>query len=247
MALKGMVTMNLKRLFFVFTLSTLTINSFAADAKFVPYGKADKFESEIARFEKRDQKNPPAPNGIVVVGSSSIGMWHSHIKQDLAPLTIIPRGFGGSNMNDLLHYAERVIVPYQPRAVVIYEGDNDIAQRVAPQRVADTFAKLVNTIHQQLPDCRIYVLSVKPSPKRTSHWPNMQRVNQLLEAQSREDPNITYVDVATAMFDELGKPNSALYRKDRVHMSREGYLIWTQVLKPILIEKELEYEPSYQS
>src|SRR5687767_15921673 len=106
--------------------------------------------------------------------------WHSTIKQDLAPLPVIPRGFGGSNMNDALHYVDRVVTRYRPRAVVIYEGDNDIGMGIAPERVRDTFVKFVNSVHRQLPETRIYVISIKPSPKRWELWGKVVEANRLL-------------------------------------------------------------------
>jgi len=95
------------------------------------YGNA-KYEKEIQDFESADRKQFPPPGAIVCIGSSSMKGWHSTIVNDLAPLTIIPRGFGGSSMNDALHYVDRIVIPYKPRAVAVYEGDNDIADGISP-------------------------------------------------------------------------------------------------------------------
>lgn len=106
-------------------------------------------------------------------------------------------------MNDALHYADRIVLPYKPRAVVLYEGDNDIAQNISPQKIADTFRQLlVEKIHKKLPECRIYFLSIKPSIRRWDMWPEMQETNRLIGSQCKEDKRLTYVDVASGMLDE---------------------------------------------
>ncbi len=206
------------------------------------YGPNDRYEQEIVRFEKREQAKPSPQGAIVFIGSSSIGYWSSTVRDDMAPLSVISRGFGGSNMNDALHYADRIVLPYKPRAVVLYEGDNDIAQKVGPARIADTFDKFVAKIHASLPDCRIYVMSIKPSIGRWSHWSRMQATNELLKQRAENNPLLTYVDVATPMFGEDGKPRRELFKEDMIHMQRAGYIVWRDTLKPVLLKNELQYE-----
>ncbi len=168
--------------------------------------------------------------------------WHKTIKNDLAPLTLIPRGFGGSNMNDALHYADRIVLPYKPRAVVLYEGDNDTAQGVSPKRIADTFQKLADKIHGELPECRIYFLAIKPSISRWHMWPRMKEANGLIATKCTKDKRLTFVDVASGMLDDKGTPEKTIFKKDNLHMTRDGYVIWRDTLKPILIESELQFE-----
>lgn len=201
-----------------------------------------KFEEAIQHFEVADKKQPPPQDGIVCIGSSSMVGWHDDIKSDLAPLTIIPRGFGGSNMNDALYFADRIVLPYKPRAVVIYEGDNDVAQSISPQKVADTFQAFVEKVHKELPNCRIYFLSIKPSILRWHMWPEMSEANGLIAAKCQEDKRLTFVDVASSMLDEEGKPREEFFQEDNLHMTRAGYLMWKDALRPILIQSELQYE-----
>jgi len=168
--------------------------------------------------------------------------WHETIRTDLAPLTIIPRGFGGSNMNDALYYADRIVLPYKPRAVVLYEGDNDIAQGIYPSKIADTFIDLVKKIHIELPQCRIYFLSIKPSISRWKMWGKMEESNGLIAKECAKDNKLMYVDVASAMLNEAGNPKEEIFLADNLHMNKLGYEIWTTILKPILLEAELRYE-----
>ena len=123
-----------------------------------------RFEEAILAFEAEAKASMPPEGAILVTGSSSIRRWSS-MEADLAPLTVIPRGFGGSAMADVLHYVDRLIIPYKPRAVVIYEGDNDTGMfGVPPMTIAGELKQIIGTIHQALPETRIYVMSVKPRP-----------------------------------------------------------------------------------
>ena len=200
------------------------------------YGDPARFEDAIRQFEKQDATNPPPAGAIVCTGSSSMRMWHKLIHQDLAPLPIVARGFGGSNMNDLLTFADRIVIAYRPRAVVIYEGDNDIAQGIDPAAIRDKLVALVEKIHAQLPKVRIYCLAVKPSIARWKLWPKMQQANQLLAAQCQRDERLTFVDVAREMLDAQGQVKTDLFIADGLHMNRKGYVIWRDTLRPILVQ-----------
>ena len=207
------------------------------------YPSPERFEKHIQRFESADRELPPPTDAILCVGSSSMRGWHETIRNDLAPLTLIPRGFGGSNMNDVLHYADRVVLPYKPRAIVLYEGDNDIAQRIAPGKVADTFRAFVTKVQEVFPDCRIYFLSIKPSIRRWSLWPRMKEANSLINAECTRDKRLTFVDVASGMLDDEGNPRKEIFKEDNLHMMRGGYEIWRDALRPILLKGELRFEP----
>jgi lysophospholipase L1-like esterase len=206
------------------------------------YPSPERFADAIAAFTAADEEEMPPRKAIVCTGSSSMRGWHKDIYDDLAPLTVIPRGFGGSNMNDVLHYADRIILPYKPRAVILYEGDNDIALGIAPAPIAQTFRALVEKIHAQLPETRIYFLSIKPSISRWHMWPRMQEANALIADECAADERLVYVDVAAGMLDEEGKPRADIFKEDKLHMNRRGYEIWRDILRPIIIKAEWPHE-----
>jgi lysophospholipase L1-like esterase len=106
----------------VLALVCLTVGGIAED-------KTDfkKWEKEIAAFEIKDKEKARPKNGIV------------------------NRGFGGSQIADSVHFADRLIVKYQPRLVIFYAGDNDIAAGKSPEQVSEDFKSLVNVIHKDLP------------------------------------------------------------------------------------------------
>ncbi|MCG8584210.1 MAG: GDSL-type esterase/lipase family protein [Pirellulales bacterium] len=201
------------------------------------YPNPKRFEWAIEAYEKLDAKKLPKPGGIVCVGSSSMRLWKT-LEKDLAPLPVIQRGFGGSNMNDVLHFADRVILPYKPRAILLYEGDNDIASGVESTAIAETFNKLVAKLREELPKLRIYVISAKPSPRRWKLWPKYMETNKLLKAACDADPRMTYIDVASPMLGEDGKPKPDIFIIDKLHMNAKGYKLWKDAVRPVLIAGE---------
>ena len=203
-----------------------------------------RFEDAIQHFEAQDKVNPPPRGAIVLTGSSSITRWNDRSVEDLAPLTVVPRGFGGSVMNDVLHYLDRVVIKYQPRAVVIYEGDNDTdASRALPKAlILDQLSQIVARIHKALPETRIYVLSVKPSVRRWSVWPQAQDVNAGYRQIADNDPLVYYVDVATPFLDANGNVMTDVFVDDNLHHNELGTLIWGSAIRAALMPQEARHE-----
>ncbi len=202
------------------------------------------FEKDMQQFAKQDSETSPPLNAVLCVGSSSMKGWHKTIKEDLAPLTVIPRGFGGSNMNELLYYTDRAVLPYKPRAILVYEGDNDIPQGISPEKVKDTFLLFVKKVHSELPEARIYFISIKPSESRWKFWEKAKEANKLIELECSKDKRLTFIDVAAGMIDANGQVKKELFLNDKLHMNRQGYLLWKDIVGKVLIEKEKQYEPS---
>ena len=202
-----------------------------------------RFEQTIQEFEAADRDSPPPDGAIVVTGSSSIRRWHPTITRDLAPLTVIPRGFGGSTMADALYYIDRLAIAYKPRAVVIYEGDNDTgAYGVPAETIVAQFEAIVDRIHALLPHVRVYALSVKPSVSRWAVWSEAQKTNQLLELVCAKNDLLTYIDIATPMLDAQGHVRTDIFVEDDLHLNAKGNEIWAGVLRAVLMKHEGRYE-----
>lgn len=202
-----------------------------------------RFEDSILRFEAQDKASPPPANAIVLTGSSSIMYWNEDSPSDLAPLTVIPRGFGGSVMNDLLHYLDRVALVYKPRAVLIYEGDNDTGRNNIPNdMIMSQLEQIIGRIHTELPQTRIYVLSVKPSVARVASWPIAQDLNARYKALADSDPLVTYIDVATPFLKADGTVMTDIFVQDNLHLNEKGYDIWAAAIREVLMEHEARYE-----
>lgn len=201
-----------------------------------------RFEDTIKAFEAQDRMQPPPKGAIVLTGSSSIARWNDQAVAALAPLTVIPRGFGGSIMADVLHYIDRVAIAYQPRAILIYEGDNDTAYEIAEGTIVSQFEQTVAKIHKALPQTRIYVLSVKPSVLRQNVWKNAEMVNAGLERVAERDPLVYYVDVATPFLNDDGSVMTDIFVADNLHLNDLGNSIWGASIKAALMPREARLE-----
>jgi lysophospholipase L1-like esterase len=193
------------------------------------------FESEIRAYEDVDRQSAPEPGAIVFVGSSSIRFWSS-LEEDFAPLRVLNRGFGGAHFIHVVHNTPRIVLPYAPRAVVVYAGDNDIGAGTSIEEVVAGYRKFVDLIHAELPTTAIYYLPIKPSKLRWGLWPQMSLANAEIEAIANSDPRLHYLDVATPLLGADGKPRDDVFRLDGLHLSAEGYTAWTEVVRPVLIE-----------
>jgi lysophospholipase L1-like esterase len=199
---------------------------------------AAKWEPDIEKFEQADKANPPKPGMIVFAGSSSFARW-STLVDDMKPLEVINRGFGGSQMSDLDYYATRIVNVYQPKAVVVYEGDNDLAlaSPKTPEMVATGFRQFVQIVRGDLPDTWIYFISIKPSKLRWNEWPKMKAANAMIQDFARTQKRVEYIDVASAMFDAQGNLPADLFVADGLHPTPKCYALWTSIIKPVLLTR----------
>jgi hypothetical protein len=191
------------------------------------------FESEIEAFVEADRAQPPEPGRIVFYGSSSIRFWSS-LEADMAPLPVLNRGFGGAQLSHLVHNAPRIVIPYAPRAVVVYAGDNDIGAGKSATAVVADFEALVALLWTSLPELDVYFLSIKPSRLRWSQWPEMARANDAIRALADADPRLHFIDVGRVLLGPDGTPSRDFFRFDGLHLNAAGYAAWTSVVAPVL-------------
>lgn len=196
---------------------------------------SERWEKSIAAIEKADKARPPAKGGVFFCGSSSIVRWD--LKKSFPDLPAYNRGFGGSQIADSTHFAPRLVLPYEPRAVVFYAGDNDLAGGKEPEKVRDDFMAFAKVVHDALPKTTIFFLSIKPSVARWKLYDAMRRANALVEAECKKDARLVYVDVGAAMLRD-GKPRPELLADDGLHLSPEGYAEWTKTVRPLIAPKK---------
>jgi lysophospholipase L1-like esterase len=194
---------------------------------------ADRSEPEIRRFEESDRVTPPPTGGIVFVGSSSIRLWRS-LDTDFPGLPVINRGFGGSTFPEAIHYLSRIVLPYRPRTIVVYEGDNDLTFNWGPGQVASDYRTFVRLVRDSLPNTRIVFISLKPSPSRWHLVDQQREANRLVRRIVARDTLQTYVDVFTPMLGANGRPRPELFVADSLHMTPAGYAIWRTQVAPHL-------------
>jgi lysophospholipase L1-like esterase len=199
-------------------------------------GRVEYWESTIRKFEQSDRIHPPRPGVIVFTGSSSIRFWDTLV-EDMKPLDVVNRGFGGSQIADVNYYAHRIVTVYRPRAVVLYAGSNDLLLGKSPSEVRDDFKRFVEIIHAEMPETWIYFVSIKPTTLFRFKWPATKETNRLIEEFSRTQHRVEFIDVSSALLDAQGKPRPGYLKWDGLHPNRKCYDLMTSIIKPILIKR----------
>ena len=194
----------------------------------------NRFEAAILAFETADEEDPIDPGVILFVGSSSVVMWKS-LAEDLPGHRVLNRGFGGSNFNDLIHYADRVIYPYRPKAVFVYEGDNDIAAGTTPKDVYRSAKQLRRMIADELgKEVPVVFISPKPSVARWELKEAYEEANARLAKFAARKDDTYFVDVWTPALQDDGTVRSDIFVADNLHMNAKGYDIWEAAIKPMV-------------
>jgi len=194
-----------------------------------------RWQRSLAAFDQADREKPPASNGVLFVGSSSIRLWTRLAEDFRDQPVLINRGFGGSTMADCNLLARQLVVRYRPRQVLVYAGDNDLAEGRTPLQVLQNFAQFANTVRAELPATRIGYITIKPSPSRAALLPRIRETNHIVEAYLRTQANTDYIDIHTPMLGADGRPRAELFRPDMLHMNEAGYRIWQSVIGPHLM------------
>lgn len=191
------------------------------------------FEPEIARFESSDRVSPAMQDGVVFVGSSSFRLW-PNVAADFPGASVINRGFGGSTLADVVTMTPRIVLPYRPRLVVLYAGDNDLAAGRTPVDVLASYEQFVALVRRTLPSTRIAFVSIKPSPSRWALIERMRIANRLVREVIARDTLQRYVDVFTPMLRADGRPRPELFGPDSLHMTPAGYALWRERLSTVV-------------
>jgi len=195
------------------------------------------FYNDIRNFKRHDSANFPPKQAILFIGSSSFTKWVD-VQNYFPGHVIINRGFGGSSLPDVILYANDIIFPYQPRQVVIYCGENDIAgaDSITGTVVFDRFKQLFQLIRDSLPEVAVAFVSMKPSPSRQKLWPKMIEGNTLIKNYLKTKPHTAFMDVYHKMFNRDGTVKKDIFTEDNLHMNAEGYKIWQKIIEPYLLK-----------
>jgi acetyl esterase/lipase/lysophospholipase L1-like esterase len=193
------------------------------------------WEKEIATLEASDKTNAPPENAVMFLGSSTIRLWKT-LAQDFAPTPIINRGFGGSEIADATHFADRLVFPHAPRQIIFRSGGNDLWAGKSPTEVCADFKTFVATVHAKLPETEIVFLSWNHSPSRWAGAARERALNQLIEHYAASQPRVKYLDVSAVSLDANGQPRPELFVSDRLHFNAAGYQILAERVRPHLAQ-----------
>lgn len=204
----------------------------SASEVFAQQPTGNRWEKEIEAFERQDAKQMPPENAVLFVGSSSIRLWK--LAESFPDLDVINRGFGGSQLADAVFFAERIVIAYRPRLVVLYAGDNDLAAGKKPRQVLADFKQFATKVKAALPETRIAYLSIKPSIKRRALIDQIRETNAAIRKYVSQEERLSYVDMFQPMLTADGEPRPELFQADGLHLNAEGYKLWAMALRPTL-------------
>lgn len=192
-----------------------------------------KWQKDMEAFARQDATNAPVKGGIVFTGSSSIRRWET-LGEDFPDHRVLNRGFGGSELFDAVNYFDHLVGPHRPRLIVVYAGGNDLNAGKTPERVAADFQSFIALVKRKLPGTRVAYISVAGNPARWKQVEEVRETNRRIEALTKADPQLTFINVFDAMLGPDGQPKPDIFVADRLHMNAKGYAIWKEIVGPYL-------------
>ena len=194
---------------------------------------AAKFEAKVVEYEAADRVTPPPKDAILFAGDSQFYRWKT-IREDLPGYTLINRGIDSFQFRDLNRYAERIVIPYAPRLIVLHVGGNDVHNGRTPAQVLEDFKTFIGLVRAKLPAVPIIYSSITPGPGRWDEAPQRQEANRLIREYVATRTDLKFVDLWDAMLTTDGRPREDLWVADRVHPNHAGYLLRVQLTRPLL-------------
>jgi lysophospholipase L1-like esterase len=156
----------------------------------------------------------------------------------LPDYTVINRGIDSLETSDLVHYADRLVLPYKPRLIILHIGGNDVHAGKSPEQVLADFQAFVAKVRAVMPDVPIAFSSTTPGPARWAEADKRKATNQIIRDYIATQPNLLYINLWDAMLTPDGKPREDLWVADRVHPNHDGYLLRVKIMRPILGEPD---------
>jgi len=199
------------------------------------FGDPNAWEASILQFEKEEKISPSVPDGILFIGSSTFTLWKT-LENDMTPLKVVNRGFGGSRMADMSKYYNRMVLPCNPKAIVLFAGTNDISGRkpATTQEIFQGYLSFIQHVRETLPKAQVYYVAITPTPSRWKYWEIAREVNKLIREYTEKNVNLHFIDPTTKFLGSDGKPIRSLFRVDKLHPNEKGYRVLTDTIKPIL-------------
>jgi lysophospholipase L1-like esterase len=196
-----------------------------------------QYEPAFKKFARDDQANPPMPGGILFVGSSIFRQWDT-LRDNMAPLPVLNRAFGGSRTSDQLARFSQVVLTYSPKVIVYYCGSNDLKAGDTPEDPAEIFARFKSfsdRVREKLPDTWLLFVSSTRSPDRVHRWEQVDHYNALARAHCNSTPQHQFIDINPGLVDASGHPRLDIYQDDKLHFLPMAYPeIFTPIIKPVL-------------
>jgi GDSL-like Lipase/Acylhydrolase family len=190
------------------------------------------WEKDIQKFEQLDKSEKYSQESVLFAGSSSIRLWTT-LESDMSPYPVIQRGYGGARLSDFAVYAGRIFAPHPCRAIVLFIA-NDITgseSDKSPGEIAALFRYVLKTIRKTHPDTPVFWIAVTPTAARWSVWDKIQKASSRIKKICEHYSNTWFIRTDFAFLDEKGNPRTELFIDDKLHLNREGYAVWTAIIK----------------
>ena len=198
-----------------------------------------RFEKDVKAYEAADKAEPPPQGEILLVGDSQFFRWKT-LREDLPGYTIVNRGVDSFQFSDVIEFADRIVLPYKPRLIVLHVGGNDIHTGKSPDRVLADFKTFVAQVRQTLPDVPIVFSSLTPSPARWDEADRRRQANKLVQDYIATQANLHFIDLWNAMLAPDGQPREDIWVADRIHPNHAGYQIRVKLMLPLLGKSDQE-------
>jgi len=190
-----------------------------------------RWEKALAAFEQADRANPPPKGAVLFVGSSTIVRWAT-LAQDSPATTVLNRGFGGNQIKDSTHFAERMIFPYEPSAIFLRAGGNDINAGWPVEEVFADFQAFVAKVRGRFPKIPITYIGLTPTIRRREQIAAGNRLNDLIAAYCQTTPGLTFIEGRDLSLDPAGNVRADVFVADMLHFNEAGYRLLTDRVRP---------------
>ena len=197
------------------------------------WSKDDTFIDEINEFKRLDNENFPEEGKILFTGSSSIRFWDS-LEEDMEPLEVLNRGFGGAQISHVIHHFEDIVKPYNPKAIVFFCGTNDLTALKTPEKTVHDFKKFLNLVRNEFGNIKVYVIGIKPTVDRLYLDKEERIFNNLISSLADDNAYLEYINIWDPMLNQDGTRMPELFIEDGLHMNEKGYEIWTKKVRESL-------------
>ncbi len=185
------------------------------------------FENDIRELEEKAKAGNFMP-GSVFVGSSSIQMW-STLAQDFPMTNVLNLGLRGATLAACTWFFERLVLPFNPKSLILYGGDNDLGQERHPEEVFIYFQQFVSLVRKYLGNTPLAFISIKPSLARWNVNERIQFTNELIKKETeKENRGLYFIDIYQSMLNEHNFPRSELYLENGLHINKMGYKLWCE-------------------
>jgi lysophospholipase L1-like esterase len=210
-------------------LFAMGVMSYGLQQPVRPIGFADT----IQQFLDQDKTSPPPQDAILFIGSSIFRQW-ADLRKQMAPLPVFNRAFGGSRTWEVLHYMDKIVLPYKPRIIVYYCGSNDVDFGAPAPEIFANFRAFVDKVSSRLPETRIFYVSINKAPEKKARWNVVDEANSLIRNYTAHNNKLGFIDVNPVLFDAAGNPRLELYRDDLLHFHPPAYVEFTKIIRPVI-------------